>query len=266
MTAMKWFLFIIPLLCSCSENSLFRFAKEKDTEIQAPDQSDLIDTESDEEPSEPAEEPSAEPGDEPSEEPSEEPTWEPSSEPGAGDSSNNPTTPYPGEVIINEVMVDPSSVTDKKGEWLEVYNTSAYWLDLYGMRLMDGDVDDFMVEEISYGSMIMGPGHFILICAESDFWNNGGVNCHGTFNHQTFGNGFGMSNSEDEVALVTPYGEILDVMGYNSGFVSTGMSKGLDPRNASEAENDNLNYWCDQTNFMPQGDRGSPGSENTWCF
>ena len=265
MKAMKGTFISLLLFTSCSENAFLRFAEEKDTEIERPSDSDLIDTESDSGIAEPASEPN-EPSVEPSDEPSDEPSWEPSSEPGAGSSSDNPTTPYPGEIIINEMMIDPSAVSDKKGEWLEILNTSAYWLDLYGMRLMDGDVDDYMVEEINYGSMIVAPGEFALICADSDFWNNGGVNCHGRFNHQTFGNGFGMSNTEDEVALVTPNLEILDVVGYISGFAETGKSKGLDPRNASESENDYLYNWCDQTNFMPQGDRGTPGSENAWCF
>ena len=40
--------------------------------------------------------------------------------------------------------------------------------------------------------MIMEPNDFLVICADTDYWNNG-VACQGAFLYQTFGGGFGLS-------------------------------------------------------------------------
>ena len=75
------------------------------------------------------------------------------------------------------------------------------WLSLKGSRLSDEGVDDIEIEETQIGSLIVEPGGYAVICADDQYWNNGGVHCDGTFYYQTFGGGFGLSNGEDEVIL-----------------------------------------------------------------
>ncbi len=263
----------IWLLAGCNENFI-RSIRDKQEE-----QDDVgIDEPSDEPADEPTSEPDSGPSDEPADEPSSETADEPSNEPGTepsnepddpvepGDSQENPRRAYNGEVIINEVMIDSDAVQDKYGEWVELYNTTGDWLDLRQYRLRDQGVDDYEIQEVSLGSMIIEPNGFLVICAETDYWNNGGVTCQGAFLYQTFGGGFGLSNSEDEVILYSNTNQMIDRMTYAEGFSVIGSSLGVTPSYATQYGNDYSTNWCDQWGFLPMGDSGSPGSINDICF
>ena len=263
----------IWLLAGCNENFI-RAIREKQQEelddVEIDDPTSEPTSEPDDPSDEPADEPSSEASAEPSNEPGTEPSNEPSNEPddpvGLGCSRDNPRRAYSGEVIINEVMIDSDAVQDKYGEWVELYNTTEYWLDLRQYRLRDQGVDDYEIQEVSPGSMIIEPNGFLVICAETDYWNNGGVNCDGAFLYQTFGGGFGLSNSEDEVLLYSHVNHMIDRMTYVEGFSVMGSSLGVSPTYATEAGNDYSTNWCDQWGFLPMGDSGSPGETNDTCF
>ena len=185
---------------------------------------------------------------------------------GPGESSSSARRPSVGEVVITELMIDPDSVADQQGEWLEIKNNTSHWLDLTEYRLADGGRDDMEIAPVSSGSMVMPPGGYIVLCAESDYWDNGGVECHGTFRWWTFGDGFAMSNTEDEVLLTDDWGVILDRVHWTEGFVVVGGSLGLDPDEHSTTRNDNLDLWCEQWSWLPFGDSGTPGEDNDPCW
>ena len=121
------------LILGCGvENAFWRKDDPPEPQTGAPTAEPAFDTveepaedsDSDEEPaeepasnptSEPAAQPSSDPSSEPSSDPSSEPSSDPSDEP--GDSQDNPRYPNYGEIIINEVMVNPISVADAEGEW-----------------------------------------------------------------------------------------------------------------------------------------------------
>ena len=136
--------------------------------------------------------------------------------------------------------------------------------------MADAGVDTFEIEPAEdFGTelpLLVGPGQYFLICANDDFWENGGVECNATFNYQTFGGGFGLSNSEDEVAIVRYDYAVLDVFIYGSGFSVVGGSLGLDPDSADVISNDSMSNWCEQWGFLPQGDSGNPGQQNDNCW
>ena len=50
------------------------------------------------------------------------------------------------EVVITEVMVNPSSVSDSYGEWFEIVNMADTTIDIQGWTIMDSDGD----EELSF--------------------------------------------------------------------------------------------------------------------
>ncbi len=45
-----------------------------------------------------------------------------------------------GDLVISEVMANPSAVSDTTGEWFEIYNSSGAAIDLNGLILMDSDL------------------------------------------------------------------------------------------------------------------------------
>lgn len=189
---------------------------------------------------------------------------EPDPEP--GETRNNPRSPDPGDLVINEIMIDPDAVSDESGEWVELWNLSDDWVDAEGYRLADDGVDDYTFEETSSGSLVVGPGAYLVICADPSRSDNGGVACDGEFFYQTWGGGFALSNTDDEVVLVTPSGSEVDRFEYASGFSMSGSSLGVDPWDATVRDNDDPDNWCDQWDRMSDGDWGTPGYENDYCW
>ena len=189
---------------------------------------------------------------------------EPDPEP--GETRSNPRTPSAGELVINEIMIDPDAVSDASGEWVELWNLSDDWLDVEGYRLADDSADDYTFDEVSNGSLVVGPGDYLVICAEPSRSDNGGIDCDGEFFYQTWGGGFALSNTEDEVVLVTPGGSEVDRFEYGSGFSMTGSSLGVDPWDATVTDNDDPDSWCDQWDRLSSGDWGTPGYENDYCW
>ncbi|HUI71709.1 MAG TPA: hypothetical protein VL354_14410, partial [Spirochaetia bacterium] len=49
------------------------------------------------------------------------------------DSQSAPVTPSVGDLVINEMMIDPAGVADTSGEWFELFNVSAKPLNLEGL-------------------------------------------------------------------------------------------------------------------------------------
>ena len=174
--------------------------------------------------------------------------------------------PGPGEVIFTELMVYPRFADDNVGEWFEVRNVGSVWMDLAGYRLSDRGVDDTEIEPTSDGSLLVAPGEILTVCASADYWSNGGVDCDGRYHYWTFGGGFALSNSEDEVQLLTPSGELVDEVRYGEGFATEGASMGLTASVTSSLLNDDLDQWCEQRALMAFGDAGSPGHQNDVCW
>ena len=174
--------------------------------------------------------------------------------------------PGPGEVIFTELMIYPRFADDNVGEWFELRNVGTVWMDLAGYRLADRGVDDTEIVPVSDGSLLVAPGEMLIICASADYWSNGGVECDGTYHYWTFGGGFALSNTEDEVRLLTPSGGLVDEVRYSEGFASEGESIGLTPSVTSSLLNDDVDHWCDQLSLLPFGDSGTPGHQNDVCW
>ncbi|MBW2253564.1 MAG: lamin tail domain-containing protein [Deltaproteobacteria bacterium] len=87
----------------------------------------------------------------------------------------SPRAPFPGDLVVSEMMIDPTSVPDELGEWVEVYNTSSDPIELDGLVLRDDDLDLY---EIS-GSVVVPPGQYAVVCADSSPVWNGMVPCDG---------------------------------------------------------------------------------------
>ena len=190
---------------------------------------------------------------------------------GGGDygSADGPTSvryPWIGEIVVTELMIHPESTDDADGEWVEVRNVSGDWLSIAGHRLGDRGVDDVEISPVSSGSLIVAPGEFLTICAEEDYWDNGGVYCDGTVTYTTFGGGFALSNTEDEVQVLSSTGLLIDEVRYGEGFSIEGEALGLKPELASASDNDRSDNWCGQTTFLSFGDAGTPGGQNDHCW
>lgn len=183
-----------------------------------------------------------------------------------GDSESNPRAPKSGDLVINELMIDADAVHDKAGEWVELYNPTSDWIQVDGLRLADTNIDDWTIKPHNAKPIVIAPEGFSVLCAETDYWDNGGVDCDGSFYYFSLGKGFALSNTEDEVLLLTSTGTTIDRVNYTEGFAETGASLGVDPDYATASGNNSLSRWCAQWGSLPFGDAGSPGAKNDECF
>ncbi len=190
----------------------------------------------------------------------------PDPDPAPGETASTARLPSIGEMVITELMIHPRAVDDAVGEWVEIENTTSAWIDLSGHRLGDGGVDDTEIDAVAADSLRIAPDGLAVICVEAEFWDNGGVDCDGTVRYWTFGGGFAMSNTEDEVILRSPGGTVLDEVRWGEGFSVEGSSLGLRADAHSASANDSLSNWCTQWSWLPMGDVGTPGEDNDSCW
>jgi len=114
---------------------------------------------------------------------------------------------------------------------------------------------------------VVEPDGFVVLCANGSRWDNGGVTCDGTYTYETWGGGFALSNTEDEVVLKDASGSVLDRVAWSDAeWALTGEAMGVDPDDATVGLNDDLDNWCGQWGMLSGGDSGNPGEENDWCF
>ena len=61
-------------------------------------------------------------------------------------------------IIINEIMQNPSAVSDSAGEWFELYNSGPSAVDLEGWTVADNDTDSFVIA----GSLVISAGGYLV--------------------------------------------------------------------------------------------------------
>jgi hypothetical protein len=165
-----------------------------------------------------------------------------------------------GDVVITEIMKNPSALSDSVGEWLELHNPSANVIqELRGCRVTDADSDSFDIAQ----SLTIPPGGYASLAKSAmpgftpDFvW--GRTN---------------LANGDDEVILTCGMVEI-DRVEYDDPTHpdDNGRSMQLDPSllgpmpaTPPHVANDTGSSWCSGTTDYNMGDQGTPGAANTGC-
>jgi hypothetical protein len=148
------------------------------------------------------------------------------------------------QLRISEVMVNPSKVTDSKGEWFELYNPTDDRLDLDGLRLFDNGSDSHFID----APIWINPGDYLVFARNGDATTNGGIIVDYVYDH------FILANSADEIFLNDLVGNTLR-LSYGAGFAVAGQSREL---LAGTMVSDN--YSLTPLDFMfGGGDIGTPG-------
>jgi hypothetical protein len=160
----------------------------------------------------------------------------------------------PEGLVINEVMQNPSAVSDINGEWFELTNTGSAVINLNGLILKDNNSDYHTV--VSDGGVLINPGEFVVLGREGDIDLNGGVELNYVYNN------FNLGNTWDQIIIQHPTGLIIDEISYDNGETfpdPTGASMILvDPL----ADNEQGENWVSSTQSYGDGDFGSPDSSN----
>ena len=120
------------------------------------------------------------------------------------------------QLRISEVMINPSKVTDSKGEWFELFNPTDDRLDLDGLRLFDNGSDSHFID----APIWIDPGDYLVFARNGDAATNGGINVDYVYDH------FILANSADEIILNDRVGNMLR-LDYGAGFALAGQSREL---------------------------------------
>ena len=169
--------------------------------------------------------------------------------------------PAEGDVVVSELMVDPTDVSDPSGEWIEVYNASGQAIDLLGFVIRDDSGDTHTIGL----SLVLGSGQYALLARNADPELNGGVVADYDYS------GVSLSNGQDQVVL--EFGGLeVDRVEYDLGLYSNNLAGAswtldADLGTPDAVDNDMPGNWCGATTALstPGSDFGTPGLANGSC-
>lgn len=163
------------------------------------------------------------------------------------------STIQPGELLISEVMANPSQVSDANGEWFELFNAGANPIDINGITISDTGSN---IHEINNGgSLFINPGDYLVLGRNGDTSNNGGFVADYVYTNFTLG------NSSDQIILSNAGMQIarLDYSGLPFGVA--GVSAELVQQTISPSS---IDYQLTQNTVYGLGDIGTPGSAGSF--
>ena len=172
-----------------------------------------------------------------------------------------------GDLIITEIMYDPSAVTDAFGEYFEIKNVSGGTVDLDGLYIYDDGSDTMTVS----GTLTVEDEGYVVFGINGDSTLNGGVTVDYDYGS------FSLSNSDDELYLADSSSKttVFDSVSYDEDddFWSAAMADGaaigeslsLDSDHIDADENDFAPHWCIASSTLSGGDYGTPGAANDSC-
>ena len=166
---------------------------------------------------------------------------------------NNDFVPV-ANLVISEILQNPSAVSDANGEYFEIYNAGDTAIDLDGFTISDNGSDNHTID--NGGPLIVEAGSFIVLGANGDIVTNGGVDVAYEYD------GITLANGADEIVLTDALGREVDRVEYDGGTVfpdPTGAAMELIDLNADN--NDGTN-WTEATQNFGDGDLGTPGGAN----
>jgi len=156
------------------------------------------------------------------------------------------------DLLITEIMANPSAVGDSRGEWFELYNPTSDSLTLNGITLSDNGTDSHTIDSIN--NLIINPGQFFVLGRNGDNLLNGNYIADYVYSN------FVLSNSDDEIILSDLMGNRLS-LAYEAGFTTAGAS--------SELQSPEMlisNYSTSSGYNYGDGDLGTPGTGRTYSI
>ncbi len=159
-----------------------------------------------------------------------------------------------GDLVINEIMPNPATVSDADAEWFEIYNATGAEVELEGLVVSD-NAGSFTVT----GSLIVMDGGYVVFGLGSDPGLTDSLPVDYVYA------GVSLANSGDELTLSNGSADIDQVV-YDSGWgVTSGYALQLDPTLRTESDNDLPGSWCNADLLYGSYNHGTPGSDNSPC-
>jgi hypothetical protein len=166
-------------------------------------------------------------------------------------------SPLAGEVIITEIMQNPSVLPDVDGEWFELHNPTMGTSFQLGGCTVEGATDLGFTIDVD---MEIGPGEYRIFSTDA-LVDQGFVPDYQWLDAQ-----YNLTNTSDLVRI-TCNGVVVDEVSYDDGLTfpdPNGQSMSLDPGSYDAVANDLGASWCAGSTSY-NGDFGTPGADNPVC-
>ena len=158
-------------------------------------------------------------------------------------------------LVVSEIMVNPRSVADSKGEWFELHNPGNAEIDINGWTLRDNGFD---VHVIDNGAPLVVPaGGYLVLGRNSDESLNGGVAVA-----YAYGSDLTMMNTIDELEILDGSLRSIDRVAWDDGLTFPDQSGASLALIDTSADNTGGSNWCASAATFGSGDQGTPGAAN----
>ncbi len=169
----------------------------------------------------------------------------------APSTANRVIIPGAQPLVINEVMADPSAVSDANGEWFELYNTTGAPISIQGYQIASANDAGFTV-----ASAVSVPANgYVVLARVASSAVNGGVTVA-----YAYGAAVNLINTSDWVSLRDVGGATVDSVAWSS----TTAAKSWSLRNPWVLHTTIVNgaVWQLATTTYGLGDFGTPRAQN----
>jgi hypothetical protein len=158
-----------------------------------------------------------------------------------------------GDLLISEVMSNPSAVSDTNGEWFEIFNASASIHDLNGLIISDDGSNSHTINNAS--SLFINPGDYLVLGRNDDSLINGGLILDYVYSN------FTLSNTTDQIILLYDSIEIARLEYNGAPFGIAGISAEITAQKSVTTQAD---YQATEITQYGDGDFGTPGSTGSF--
>jgi len=168
-----------------------------------------------------------------------------------------PDKPIPtARVIISELLIDPKTAADPKGEWIELYNAGTATADIHGWTISDkaGKGQEKYTIIKKAGTVLLKPGAYVLLGVEQVKKNNGYAPVALRITTK-----WNLDNNKDEVYLHDANKKLVDKVEYDNkkGWaITAGVALSLKHH---KMDNNNPKSWCaEKKAWCTTCDKGTP--------
>jgi hypothetical protein len=172
----------------------------------------------------------------------------------------NPGEPSYGDLLITEIMYDPSALSDAAGEWIEIYNASASTINMKGLVIRKASGSGHRI-----AADVVLLSHNYAVLARSDT---------ATPTPNYVYSSISLTNTADQI-IISKYGTngtdgtVICSVSYSTAFGfpigTAGSSIQLDLSSYNVESAKLGTNWCTSTLAYSTGDKGTPGGVNAEC-
>ncbi len=165
-----------------------------------------------------------------------------------------------GELLITEIMFNPSALSDTEGEWFEIYNNSDHVVNLQNLILGRDDANRHIITD----PIELSPAAFFVFSRNEQATD--------VTNSTIYGSDILLPNTGATISIYnegteTDPGALIFAVNYGGdGFPDgSGASISLNPNMMNAADAIVGTSWCKSTSAFSTGDFGTPGIVNDFC-